>query len=57
MARVVGAVLGGGGAYAVLWLTDAWGLGQGVAIAISAGAAVAGFLLGPSVWRAAIELA
>ena len=56
-ARIVGAILGGGGAYAVLRLTGAWGLGHGVAIAIAAGMALAGFFLGPVVWRALIELA
>jgi hypothetical protein len=56
-ARLAGAVVGGGGAYAVLRLTGAWGLGHEVAIAISAGLALAGFLLGPIVWRALLDLA
>jgi peptidase E len=56
-ARIAGAVIGGGGTYAFLRLTGAWGLGHEVAIAISAGMAVAGFLLGAAVWRAVIELA
>jgi hypothetical protein len=55
-ARIAGAIVGGGGAYALLRLTGAWGLGHGVAIAISAGIALAGFVLGPMVWRAVIEL-
>jgi hypothetical protein len=55
-ARIAGAIVGGGGAYAILRLTGAWGLGHGVAIGISAGIAVAGFVLGPVVWRAVLEL-
>jgi hypothetical protein len=56
-ARLAGAVIGGGGAYAVLRLTGAWGLGHGVAIGVAAGIGLAGFLLGPAVWRALLELA
>jgi hypothetical protein len=55
-ARIAGAVIGGGGSYAFLRLTDAWGLGHGVAIAISAGMALAGFMLGAKVWQAVVEL-
>jgi hypothetical protein len=55
-ARVVGALVGGGGAYAILHLTGAWGLGHGAVIAIAGGMAIAGLLLGPVVWRAVLEL-
>ena len=55
-ARVAGAVVGGAGAYAVLRLTGAWGLGHGVVIGLAAGMAVAGAVLGPVVWRAVLEL-
>jgi hypothetical protein len=54
--RAIGAIVGGGGAYAVLRLTGAWGLGHGAAIAIAAGMALAGAVLGPVVWRAVLEL-
>ena len=57
MARVIGAIIGGGGAYAVMRLTDAWGLEHRIVIAIAAGMALAGFMLGGAVWRAVIELA
>jgi hypothetical protein len=53
---VVGALVGGGGAYAILHLTGAWGLGHGAVIAIAGGMAIAGLLLGPVVWRAVLEL-
>ena len=56
VARLFGAALGGGGAYAALRLTDAWGLGHSVVLSIAIGMALAGFLLGPAVWRAVIEL-
>lgn len=57
MSRISGAILGGGGTYALLRLTGAWGLDHAVVIAIAAGMAVAGFVLGAVVWRAVIDLA
>ena len=54
--RVAGALVGGGGAYLVLELTGAWGLGQGAVIGIAALMAAAGLALGPVVWRAVLEL-
>jgi hypothetical protein len=57
IARIAGALVGAGGTYAVLRLTGAWGLGDGFVIGVSAAMGLFGLLLGPSVWRAVIDLA
>jgi len=54
--RIVGALVGGGGAYAMLTITGAWELPQVGIIAIASGMVLAGLVLGPVVWRAVIEL-
>jgi hypothetical protein len=56
VARIAGAVIGGGGTYLLLRLTGAWGLGHGVVIGIASGLAIAGAMFGPAVWRAVVEL-
>ena len=56
LGRVLGAVLGGGGTYAILTLTGAWGLAPGVVIGIAAAMAVAGFVFGAGIVGAVVEL-